>query len=289
MNKYVIAGERRCGTSSVLEFLKSHNIFAEHILEDSAYPIPIKYFSKSKISDLPIESYEFSETKDSYKNADLFWFSSLENHELDISNKYIYIIRNPIDRLKSQYKSEFFKGRELLGFNKALQRNLNNQKSYNIWELLHLDYINRGLYSKTLTKVTEVNKDLEFHIVVLENLLSNTIEEIDKIFNFLDIQNDLDISRLKRVSNSDIKNIKSTNPLINYYIRTINSFSNRFFQTKFKKERFRNFFLRPLLISENKIIQKEDLIVPDSVIDMYRKDKIILEKIYNLDLSLWDF
>lgn len=203
MNKpnFIIAGERRSGSSTLYEILKQHSDIDMLEISDYNYLIEPELFSMTPIKDSQIENWEENHsthdyTKNfnhlngkiiGYKNADLLWTKHSHHRiaELIPNSKFIIILRNPIKRAESQYYNELRKGRENLTF----EESINREKNINLtrWQQLHLQYIERGNYADSLEHFYKyVSKD-RVKVIILEELLDKWDSIITEICDFLTI------------------------------------------------------------------------------------------------------
>ncbi|HFC04224.1 MAG TPA: hypothetical protein ENJ55_00845, partial [Rhizobiales bacterium] len=133
---FIIAGERRCGTTTLANTLSRHSDIFVHPKPDGGYFIDDSVGKKASAtgqawaSSHSLEDYQAwflsagagSESALGEKSADyLFWHKShprMANFVPDA--KLIVILRHPIDRAWSHYWNEVAKGRETLGFEEAI-------------------------------------------------------------------------------------------------------------------------------------------------------------------------
>lgn len=151
-----------------------------------------------------IQSFNGLEGVVGKKDADLFWWKNsharMAKH-LPKTTKFILVLRNPVKRAESQYWNEYRKGREKLTFEQALKRE--ESETLSPWQKLHLQYKERGCYINSLIHFKEYFSDENLHIVILENLLSDRINEMDRLCQFLKIDPEIGKTLVPIKSNAE--------------------------------------------------------------------------------------
>jgi hypothetical protein len=211
MNKshFIIAGERRSGSSTLYELLKQHPEIGMLEKSDYDYFIEPELFSNKPIGNLKIQDWNLNHSKKEYlnffehlqgkskgyKDADLLWWKSSHARVAEFipDAKYIFILRNPVKRAESQFFNELRKGRENLTFNEAIEREENNTLSN--WQQLHLQYLERGKYAESLEHFYKHVSKNQVKVLILEELFDNFDEVLADVCEFLEI----DVTHIKDV------------------------------------------------------------------------------------------
>ncbi len=197
---FIIAGERRSGSTTMYEILKQHSEVGMYHQSDFDFFIEPELFARSppptsatKDWDTthPISIYQglFSGLtgKVGQKDADLLWWKPshqrLARHLPE--TKFIFILRNPVKRAESQYFNELGKGRETLSFVGALERE--EKVILSDWQKLHLQYKERGCYSKSLKHFYTFVPEHRVKVIILEELFENWSSVMSDLCKFLEI------------------------------------------------------------------------------------------------------
>ena len=197
---FIIAGERRSGSSSVYEVLKNHPEISMFHLRDYDYFIEPELFENSPPDWANIKSWQETHSAEEYqslfsnldgkigqKDADLLWWKPAHKRlaETIPDAKFVFILRNPVQRAESQYFNELRKGRESLTFEEALDREKN--QSLSDWEKLHLQYRERGCYVNSLEHFYQYIDNDRVKVIILEDLYTNWKDVMTELCDFLEI------------------------------------------------------------------------------------------------------
>ncbi|MBT8261665.1 MAG: sulfotransferase [Bacteroidia bacterium] len=200
---FIIAGERRSGSTTMYEILKQHSEVGMYHLSDYDFFIEPELFSRTPLLDENLknwdETHPLSDYQDLFsglsgctgqKDADLLWWRP--SHErlarMLPDTKFIIILRNPVKRAESQYFNELGKGRETLSFEAAIEREKNEDLSS--WQKLHLQYKERGCYASSLGHFYKYISRERVKVVILEELFMNWNEVMTEVCIFLSINSE---------------------------------------------------------------------------------------------------
>ena len=303
---FVIAGERRSGSTTLYEILKQHPEIGMHAVSDLDYFIGQPLFSLKDGAEANDNAWERNHAIEGYeklfdglngivghKDADLLWWrpshSRMATHLPD--TKFIFVLRNPAKRAESQYWNEFRKGRENSTFKEALARE--EKAALTPWQQLHLQYKARGCYVDSLAHFTKhIPKDRVL-VVVLENLFADLNNELKRICDFSGASS-TGIEKLAAVhSNKEevlVINPKYKNTLIEkmigFYDRGANAIIKRIAKSKEEKNKLKTRFTRLGKISARLAypISKADL---KELSDFYLPFNKKLEDEYGVSTEKW--
>lgn len=203
---FIIVGVARCGTTSLYHYLNQH---PEISLSKVKEP---KYFSsldltlpQNGVGDITVDKKIIKDEK----NYDKL-FSELNNFKCigDASSDYFYYhknviphikkklgdvkiiicLRNPVDRSFSAYNNLIRDSRETLSFADAL--NQEEDRIYKNWDWMW-HYKKGSLYADALEHFQNEFSNVE--VVFFEDLANNTTKVLQKIFNFLDVNDKIKI------------------------------------------------------------------------------------------------
>ncbi len=201
-NTFII-GAAKAGTTTVYDLLKQHpQVFLTYDKEPM-------FFSRDDYYEKGINWYTktfFSGSQDFLIRAEatphyLYWAEKVAPRiKKEINNdqqKFIVILRNPIDRAYSWYWNMVADGRENLPFKEALQleeaRLKENWKDLELFGSMQFGYFHGGCYSDQLMHFFNLFGRDQFHILFLEDLIKNQAAEFQHILSFLNIDQNISI------------------------------------------------------------------------------------------------
>ncbi len=208
--------------------------------------------------------------------------------------KLIVSLRNPIERAISAY---YFYC--LWGYIPAIniETGLNNilEKKYNQKYKMSNQIIEYGFYYKYLNEYLRLFNKGQIHILLYDDLIKNKDLEIKKLYNFLEITDSYipeminktileGVYNMKRIKLLAVKNqflLDKNNIAIEHSLK--NSLTSKFISSLINK--VDNLFLSKIF----KFPEKENipLSVRSNLLEIYKKDIDLLEKLIDRDLSAW--
>jgi len=206
---FIIAGERRCGTTSLSRTLGQHPDIFLHPKQDKAWFVDDTVRSHDSANSRPWEdTHDISqyaawfadggydtETARGEKSADyLFWRPSharLLKHLPDA--KIIIILRNPTERAWSHYWNEVAKGRERLTFETALAAEP-DRSSASDYGRYSSSYLARGEYDQSIAGLLSTLPRARLLVTTIETLKNDPNVTLRKICRFLSVDEDFDFS-----------------------------------------------------------------------------------------------
>ncbi len=113
--------------------------------------------------------------------------------------KFIFILRNPIDRIYSHYKYLKGLGSENLNLREAIlkDKNIEPVPSLRLPEGKFKNYYQYGLYAKWLKRFYNNFESKNIKVLFFEDLIENRTETINDCFSFLGLQPISDIPEIK--------------------------------------------------------------------------------------------
>ena len=193
---FIIGGAAASGTSFLSEILIQHpNIF----LPKNMRPEPhffykswefkkgIKYYRTKWFSDSDLNHIAIGERSSSY----LFGSKQVAEkiHAFYPNMRFIFILRNPIERVWANYRYTVLEGLETNSFQAALlteKKRIKKQKG--IWsEIQPFNYTGRSFYAKQIKEFLKIFSKKNILLIKSEKLSLNTDVELKKICNFLNV------------------------------------------------------------------------------------------------------
>jgi hypothetical protein len=201
---FIIAGERRCGTTSLYHWMRSHPEVYLYPKPDSDYFIEEEALYNNGVRQEPdgerwekthsIEDYseKFGEAEGfraiGQKDADLlFWKPAHPRLARYLpEGRFIITLRDPVKRAWSHYWNEVGKGRETLSFEEALKAE-DERCLKSLFARNHLSYRARGFYEQSLRSFFEHISPSRVLIITLEESRSQPKQTLSKIYEFIGV------------------------------------------------------------------------------------------------------
>lgn len=204
---YYLIGGMRCGTTSINKYLSQHPDISVAERKESHY---MSFLAQNEPFWAIKDKTEYLNLFDSKKPVKIdssAWYLYYDKtpkkiKELNKDAKIIVSVRNPLDRLISHYNfCKYNLELEDLSFKEAVGKSIRNEKREQFKDIGG-DYYDMGLYfSHILPWLNEFGRNC-IHFVDFDNLSKNPIDEMDKLFKFLNVPPiKLDI----KVHNSSLK------------------------------------------------------------------------------------
>tara|TARA_B100000029_G_scaffold345396_1_gene337800 strand:+ start:2330 stop:3199 length:870 start_codon:yes stop_codon:yes gene_type:complete len=221
---FFIVGGSKCGTTNMSYYLNEHeNVFIPEHMEPyyySRFDISKDFQRQSMITD----EKNYLKLFKNAKNGQAIGESSpvylqcphapIEIKKDNPDAKIIISIRNPIDKAHSSYFSYKFMNNDERSFSEKIDL-FQNQCSSN--EFFIFNFIEDGLFSKHIKRFQSNFSSEQIKIIFFEEYIKNTPQHIKSIFEFLDIDSEINLKSQpknsfrvpkNRVANSLLKNQK---------------------------------------------------------------------------------
>lgn len=308
---FIIAGERRSGTSTLAKWIEVHPQIYLYPKVDTAFFLDDilrgrKVWLNGKAD---LAEWKGQHSKDEYealftplpnqiaigeKSADyFFWTPSMERiHEFYPDLKVILTFRHPVERAWSHYWNEVGKGRENLSFEEAIS-NEDQRIASSDYAKVHLSYTARGKYIKSLEYLLTLKPKQDIHIVILEHLIKDPINELKKVYQFLGVDPEKGLGQAGKQFNHNWTTIPHK-----FWIETkfksqiegrINAVVKKIVRLLYKDpyERRKNSFKweRVTRIPQREL--KMEAKTRAMLLEKFEPFTLALEKLLNIDLSVW--
>lgn len=292
-----VPGAAKSGTSTLHNLLNLHpkiNMSSNkepHIWSmanreemDADWSVSRDYFQKEK----GIEYYGESSTG-------YFYFKNFKINLKKYGNpnaKFIFILRNPIDRTYSHYTYLKSLGSEDESLRKAILENHKHEPSTDdvLPELIIKNYYQYSLYGKWMERFYEVFDSKNVKIILFENLKTKPLDTLNECFNFLGLTPLAKIPEIK--SNKTVqlrfpKTYKKIRILVFNKNKTsdiLKHFLPKDFRRKYKKKAT-EIFLN--LNKTNKTLPKLSQKDRTWLYDLFSEDVALLKKVTKMEFKLW--
>ena len=202
---FLIAGERRCGSTSLGKWIRMHPDIYLHPRFDLSYFIDDELVGAKKWSDGRVDTEKWSEIHTPAEYSSLFAEANGQAAIGEMSADYLYwhqshrrmiefvpdirvliTLRNPIARAWSQYWNEVGKGRETLEFEEALEREEERRQASD-YASFHLAYRARGYYDESLEAFLEIVPRDQVLITTLETNRAAPEKSLRKVYDFIGV------------------------------------------------------------------------------------------------------
>lgn len=309
---FLIAGERRSGTSTLAKWIHHHPSVYICPRFDAAFFVDDDLRGRLDWLDGEIDLTRWARGHDT--DSYLKWFRDAKPHQPAVGEKsadYFYwppcadrimtrfpqmkillIFRNPVDRAWSHYWNEVGKGRETLEFEDAIAAE-ESRIAGSDYARLHLSYFDRGRYVNSLQRWIDRVSEQQLHIVVLEHLIADPLNELKRVYRFLGVDPDLGLELAGKRYNHNWTTIPREFWTKNAALTRIEWGINRMVRTATRivvRDRYRRLRIGPQLERLTRIPQKQ-LSMPDHVrrmlVDRYAPSVRQLQEKLNIDLKCW--
>jgi len=293
---FICPGAAKCGTSALYNLLKQHpDVFLSmpkeiHFFDrDVNYKKGISWYKTKYFSKVQNEKI-IGEITPAYMYLDYVPERIFKCLGKDI--KFIFMLRNPVDRAYSHYWHTYRNGQERETFIKAIEMEAERIKNSNNRANIRYSYIDRGFYSEQIRRYLEYFPKNNMKFILFEDFIKDTSRVMKEIFHFLEIPvvNNINYNILKNEFRiyRNLLLVKFFNlPSIKEFIRGIKNWLNSSLSL-FNPEKSMNKlsylikykpFKKPYIKLETRKMLN----------DVYYDDIKKLEKLINEDLSLWIF
>lgn len=277
----LIVGVQKSGTSTLYKLLSQHSdIFTPHGIKechffDRQYSKGLDWYLTKYFKEYTIEKYAMDATPD-YCLEEAYIQRIYQ--DLGADTKIILSLRNPVDRLYSQYCMHYGKGYEKYGLMEAVSRDAESTKP------MH-NYIKRGMYASQLEVLYRYFDKKNIHIMWFDDYAKDMKSEVEKILSFLELDaSEIDYS----VINVHKRRLQS--PGMACFLRLINAAKLASILPDSLKHKI-IIFIDKFRKSTNKALEIEKMTAEQRnyLYSFYKDDLIKLEIITKRQLSAWKY
>lgn len=293
-----IPGAAKSGTSTLHELLNLHSCISMSLVKEPFYWVKNEFDSYSEFDKSNYFSLFKSKPNIQYKGESSTSYMLFPNFIERIKQhnakdlKFIFILRNPIDRLYSHYWYIKGLGDENLALKEAVMDDKNDEPKITSHHKngRYKHYFQYGLYGKWLSKFYEAFEANQIKIIIFEEFKENPLQTLNSCFDFLGLDAIESIPALH--SNETIllkypKFYSGFQDLTKGRIKLIKPLN------KFVPKPIKSFLKKDVskMIVENTKTSKSYPILSESdrkwVSSLYENDFKLLKKVTGKDFYLW--
>jgi len=244
---FIILGTQKGGTTSLYNYLSNHSKIRVGSRRE------IHFFDRNYEKGINWYKNNFN-----YKNNNLLTFECSPDYFhhpfvaerirlVTPKSKLIVLLRNPVERAISNYKHNIYLGKykpnttieeviekEMKFINDEKEKMMNN-KNYYSRKFKYFSILDRGIYHKQLKIYFENFDKKQIHILFSEKLFLNARKELNKLFDFLNLNPEqVPCSKIYNKSKIDIKIKQKTKESIERFFLKHNEKLYKMINTKFR-------------------------------------------------------
>lgn len=184
-----VPGAGKSGSSSLHEYLNLHpDVFMSKIKEPHYFSHDKKFINKKKYYTL-FENGKNVKYRGESSTGYMVFPNVIERIKKEIYKpKFVFILRNPIDRCFSHYHWVRSFGAEKLSFKKAVLNDKNDKPDYrNNFGFGYKYYYQFGLYGKWLKYFYDSFSNEDIYVITSETMRNDHLNTLSGVFEFLEI------------------------------------------------------------------------------------------------------
>lgn len=305
---FIIAGERRSGSTSLYDILRKHPDVGMFQKSDFDYFIEPELFSLEPVTKEAqlknwAETHSLQEFQSFFslckgvvgqKNADILWWSNSHSRIAKMlpTTKFVFVLRDPVQRAYSQYCNEVSKGREKNTFKEAIEREQNG--NITDWQKLHITYKERGCYWKSLSNFLGVIPKERILIIVLEELTQSPNKVMTTLCSFLniDIEKGLELdvvhsNKERLLKRKEYTYKKGVSQLFDIWDRLTEAIIIRVYSDKYSRNKARN-KMRGFYYEEKRKKAAIDPLVEKDLQAFYKPHNQKLQDLFGVKIRYWN-
>ena len=227
---FFIVGGSKCGTTNISYYLNLHpKIFFSELNEPyyfCKWDVPEEYNRNSMITNMEKYLDLFKNVKNEIIVGEASSpyltcpHAALEIKKAFPNSKILISIRNPIERSHSAYFSYQFMKPNEQNFMEMIKTHekLISEKIFYIDSILE-----SGFYTKNIKRYQEIFGKENVKIIIFEDYIKNTVQNINSIFKFLGINDKIDLNEQSKGSYRVPKNFLAKSLLNNKNFRKVST------------------------------------------------------------------
>lgn len=287
---FFVVGAQKSGTTSLHFYLKEHpEIFlplqkeTKFFVRDQLYSKGIDYYESEFFADWSGEM-AVGEVDPEY----MYIENALERIRLhfDLRKiKFIFVLRNPVERAFSHYLMTYRRGLELLAFDEAIKEEQNRIRQGQ-QENIDYSYVSRGFYLRQIERFLEYVEKSQLLFVLAEDLKNNQEDCLRNIYEFLDVSPEF------KPSNVNKSYHQAKIPRSLWLLHRINNqgyekkFVRFFLPWKSLRMRLRAKLLNANLKNNDEMFMKTE--IKCALIEIFKNENDRLSRFIGRDLTHWN-
>lgn len=191
---FLVVGAQKAGTTSLHYYMREHpDIYVPNqketkfFVHDHRYRNGLSFYERTFFSDWIGES-AVGEVDPEYMYIEHALDRMCEVLDME-AMKFIFLLRNPIDRAFSHYVMEYKRGNEPLDFESALEAE-SERVCRGCMENIRYSYVSRGYYLRQIERFLEHAPRRNMLFLLSDDLKNDTGKHLGDLFNFLDVAED---------------------------------------------------------------------------------------------------
>lgn len=188
---FFVPGAAKSGTSSLHVYLNMHeDVFMTESKEPHFYSHDQRYNYEKEDYTRRFKNGKSCKCRGESSTGYLVFANVVDRIKSDIDNpKFIFVLRNPIDRIFSHYNWVDSLIGEKLNFKSAIMVDKDDEPDYkNTFGFGYRYYFQFGLYAKYLKKYFDNFEKENILILLTEDLHDDPLKEVNKCFEFLGLK-----------------------------------------------------------------------------------------------------
>jgi len=198
--------------------------------------------------------------------------------------KFIFMLRNPLDRACSHYWMSYRRGYEKESFEKAIELEKDRIRIGN-FEKINFSYIERGFYSKQIKIFLYYFPKKNMKFILFEDLIRDTSNIMKKIFSFLEVDSNISINY--NIKSNPAKMPKSI--MLRDFMQKPSTLIKKTTKLLIPNKKLRQKAIQAIENINYRKFKKPDLKLETryKLLKIYEEDIKELENVIDKDLSLW--
>jgi len=285
---FICPGAQKSATTTLYNLLRQHpDVYLSDVKELHFFDNEQKYLKG-------ISWYEkefFSEVKGKKVIGDITpIYMYLDNIPQRIYNslgkniKFIFMLRNPIDRAYSHYWMSYRRGYEKESFEKAIELEKDRIRIGNFGKI-NFSYVERGFYSNQIKRYIKYFPKKNMKFIIFEDFIKKIPKIMKEIFSFLEVDSNISINYNIRGNPAKMpKSIK-----LRDFIQKPPTLVKKTAKLLIQNKKLRQKAIQAIENINYRKFKKLDLKLETryKLLKIYEEDIKKLENVINKDLNLW--
>jgi len=284
----ICPGTQKSATTTLYVLLRQHpDVYLPDVKETHFFDDDGKYFKGI----LWYEKVFFSEVKGEKIIGDItpiyMYLDRMPQRIYDTLGeniKFIFMLRNPIDRAYSHYWMSYKRGYEKETFEKAIDLEKERIKTGQ-FAIRHFSYVDRGFYSKQIKRFLKYFPRENIQFIIFEDFIKNISGIMKQIFSFLEVYSNISINY--NIKSNPAKMPKSI--ILRDFIKEPPTLVKKTFRFLMPNRKMRQKAIQAIENISYRTFEEPELKLETKykLLAIYEKDLKELENIIEKDLSLW--